>query len=165
VSAWRGKTLRRKKKLKKKPSFHPFRSGLEKRVAMELVGYAYEPKESIVEYQVPHKYHPDFVHPKNPKIILEIKGYFRSSSEASKYVWVKRDNPDKELIFILSDPYKKAHPSCRPRQNGSVMTIAEWCTKKGFLYYSAHSIPQAIKDGTINFDWVQREKEERGIKC
>lgn len=151
------------KKKRKKPSFSPYRSGLEKRLATgPLVQFDYEPKSAVVEYSVPHKYNPDFVHKDCPNVILEVKGYFKTSTEASKYVSVARDNPDKELIFILSDPYKKAYPTCAERKDGSYQTLAEWCKRHKFLYYKADDIPKEIKLGRMTEHWIRNEKLKRG---
>jgi hypothetical protein len=139
---------------------------LEKRVAALLSGeYEYEPKHAIRQYTVAHKYNPDFVHPDSAEVLLEVKGYFRTSSEASKYVHIKRDNPDTEIIFIFSNANKKCHPNCRPRKDGTVLSLHEWCTKNGFLYYTEKNLPKEIKEGRITQKWIKAEKIRRQIKC
>jgi hypothetical protein len=149
---------------KKKPSYAPFRSAFEKRVSKKLAdSYLYEPAGIRLDYTISHRYQPDFVHPKSEGILLEVKGYFRDASEARKYVAVKRDNPDIELIFIFNNPDKKAHPNCRPRKDGTVMTLHEWCMKEGFLYYHERELPDEILEGRMNWSWIQRERLARGI--
>jgi hypothetical protein len=150
-------------KKRKKPAYFPFRSALEKRIANKIDrDYNYEPKESKVEYTVPHKYTPDFVHPNYPKVYLEVKGYFRTSAEAGKYVSIKRDNPDIEIVFIFNNPFKKAHPNCRPRKDGSLLTLDEWCTKHEFLYYSEKELPLEILKGSVTKRWIKKERKARG---
>ena len=167
MTAWTPQWQRKRKGKgrRKVKSFVPYRSGLEKRVAVLLHTYHYEPKSGKVEYMVPHRYTPDFVHPDNPDILIEVKGYFRTSSESRKYICVKRDNPHKELIFLFQDPYKRATPNCRPRKDGSVMTLAEWANKYGFLFYSVLDIPAELARGDIDMAWIRKQKEERGVKC
>jgi hypothetical protein len=139
---------------------------LEKKVAGALHdSFKYEPTDCKVEYTVPHKYCPDFVHPDAPFVLFEVKGYFRLSSEASKYVHVKRDNPDVELIFLFSNPDKKAHPNCRPRRDGTVLTLREWATKEGFLFYRVDELPPEISDGRITEKWVNTERKRFGYEA
>ena len=149
-------------KKKKSPRYAPFRSALEKRVAGLLTGYAYEPRESVVNYTMPHKYNPDFVPNSNKRVLLEVKGYFRTSSEAAKYVAITKDNPSIELIFIFSNPIKKAHPGCRVRKNGTIMTLAEWCERQEFLYYHEKKLPREITTGNITDKWITQERVKRG---
>lgn len=157
--------MKKKSKVSKRSKIYPYRSKLEKRLAELYLGdYQYEPKSSIVDYTVPHKYTPDFVHKKYPNVYLEVKGYFKTSSECSKYVAVSRDNPSVELIFILDNPYKKAYPTCRKRKDGSILTIAEWCEKHKFLYYSTSDIPKAIINGDPSEHWIRNERIKRGYK-
>jgi hypothetical protein len=139
---------------------------LEKRIAKLLSDdYMYEDKGSKLSYEIPHEYTPDFVHPVSPRVQLEVKGYFRTSAEASKYVHIKRDNPDIELIFIFNNAFKKAHPNCRPRVDGSVLTLDEWCKKHEFLYYEEKSLPSNILEGRLSPRWIRAERKLRGFKC
>jgi len=149
---------------KRTPSYAPFRSAFEKRVSKKLDDtYVYEPKGITMHYTIAHRYNPDFVHPSCPEILLEVKGYFRDASEARKYVSVKKDNPGIELIFIFNNPDKKAHPNCRPRNDGTVMTLHEWCMKEGFLYYHERELPAEIIDGKYDMSWVNHERKKRGL--
>ena len=160
----RKKQAGKPKKKRRTPSYRPYRSALEKRIAKKISeGYQYEPKGVFIDYKMPHRYKPDFVHPKQPNILIEVKGYFRTSSEASKYVCIKRDNPEKEIVFIFNNSFKKAHSNCRPRKDGTVLTLQEWCSKNGFLYYDERDIPQEIIKGTISMSWIKRQKKKRGI--
>jgi hypothetical protein len=148
---------------RKAPKYAPYKSSLEKKVAQLLhKDYRYEPKGTHIEYLVPHKYNPDFVHSNAPFVLLEVKGYFRLSSEAAKYVHAKRANPDVEIIFLFSNPFKKAHPNCRPRRDGSVLTLHEWAIKEGFLYYHVDKLPEEIVMGTMTEEWIKLERERFG---
>jgi hypothetical protein len=113
---------------------------------------------------VPHKYTPDFVLPSIPKVLLEVKGYFRTSAEAAKYVHVKRCNPQLEIIFIFGNVNKKAHPNCRPRKDGTVLTLWEWCRNNEFLYYEEKHLPPEIVKGTISWKWIKKEREKKGYE-
>ena len=148
---------------RKKSKFHPYKSALEKKVAGRLgKEYEYEPTESKVKYSVPHVYSPDFVNPSMPSVIFEVKGYFRTSAEASKYVHIKANNPEVELVFIFSNVMKKAYPGCRPRKDGTVLTLAEWAKKNEFLYYQEAGLPDAILEGKVTKEWVAKQREAMG---
>jgi hypothetical protein len=151
------------KKKKKKPTYYPYRSLLEKRIATRLdTSYEYEPKSAKLDYMVLHKYTPDFVSATNKNVVIEVKGYFRTSSEATKYVHIKRYNPEIELIFIFGNPFKKAHPNCRPRKNGTLLTLAEWCGNHEFLYYSEKKLPKEIITGKTTEGWIKKERKRFG---
>ena len=153
----------RANKPRKKPRFHPYRSALEKRMAALLSDeYTYEPKWGKLSYQVPHVYNPDFIHDGADFIIIEVKGFFRTSAEAAKYVHVKAANKDKEIIFLFFNANKKCHPNCRPRKDGTVMSIWEWCIKHEFLFYEEKAIPQTLLDGKADRAWVAKERERFG---
>jgi hypothetical protein len=152
------------KKKRKTPAYAPFRSALEKRISTKISpDFMYEPKSISVEYMTEHKYSPDFVLPSIPEVLIEVKGYFRESSEASKYVSIKRSNPNLEIIFIFSNSFKKAHPNCRPRKDGTLLTLSEWCTKHGFLFYEEHHLPHEIVKGAVTWKWVCTERRKFGL--
>ena len=150
------------RKEKHRPKIYPYKSTLEYKVAKEyLTNYLYEPKESIVTYQVPHEYNPDFVHPNQPDILIECKGFFiKGFSDAQKYLAVIRDNPDKELVFVFSDPNKKAYAQCRSRKDGSFMTLAEWCEKNYIIYFTPETLPRDLIKGRWNLDDLRRYKDK-----
>lgn len=141
---------------------NPFKSTLEHKIATRvLTEYLYEPKGSGIEYTVPHVYNPDFIHPQQPDIIIEVKGYFiKGHSDCQKYIAVARDNPDKELVFIFSDPDKKAYGQCRERKDGTFMTLAEWSRKNNFLYFHADKVPRDLCKGRWNIDQVREYKNK-----
>ena len=149
---------------KKRKSFYPFRSALEKRIAGVLKGFKYEAKESKLDYVIPHKYTPDFVHPDAPDVLIEVKGYFRDAKENTKYLHIRNANPEKEVIFIFYNTMKKLHGNCRPRKDGTVMTIDEWLRKHQFLYYLERALPKEITEGKITKEWIKQQREEFGYE-
>lgn len=146
------KQYREKRAPVRHSKIHPYKSTLEYKVAKEaLQEYEYEPKGSDVTYTIPHTYNPDFVHPKQPDLLMEIKGWFiKGHSDCQKYLSIIRDNPDKELIFIFSDPDKKCYAQCKTRKDGSIMTLAEWCRKNLILYFKVEDIPRDLAKGRWN---------------
>lgn len=90
-------------------------------------------KEDKVEYSIVHTYEPDFVYEKDGKVFLiETKGRFRDSAEASKYIWIRKVLPENtELIFIW-ERSGTAFPFSRKRKDGTRATHKEWADKNGF---------------------------------
>jgi hypothetical protein len=113
-----------------------FRSGLEKTFAAlyPKKEFVYEPFD--IPYTTHRKYKPDFVHTPTGKLI-ECKGFFRQG-DTLKYKAI-RDCSDKELIFVLSDPFKKV-------RKGAKITMAQWCDKEGFKYFTVQQ-----KDELMNY--------------
>lgn len=100
----------------------------------ELQGYDHHPPK--LYYTVEHSYEPDFIHSDEPNIVIEVKGRFRDSAEASKYKWIRDCNPDIELVFIFERhqtpmPFAKVRKKC-----GTKMSHGEWATKNGFRHYT-----------------------------
>jgi len=139
-----------------------YKSTLETKVARDyLQNCLYEPKESRVKYTVPHEYRPDFVHPNQLDILLEVKGYLiKGSADAQKYLAIIRDNPDKELVFIFSDPNKRAYPGCKMRKDGTYLSLGEWCFKHKILYFKVEDIPTELRNGEWSIEDVRRYKAE-----
>ena len=122
---------------KSKKSFEPkFRSGLEKTFAALYPEkeFVYEPFD--IPYTTHRKYKPDFLHTPTGKLI-ECKGFFRQG-DTLKYKAI-RDCSDNELIFVLSDPFKKV-------RKGAKITMAQWCDKEGFKYFTVQQ-----KDELMNY--------------
>lgn len=116
-----------------------YRSGFEGRLHKgPLKNCEYEPMS--LSYVQEKSYIPDFV---KGKYLFEAKGRFRTYAEASKYVAVKKHNPDYELIFIFSDP-KKPMPGSVARKDGTKMTHGEWAAKNGFRYFTEQTIPASL---------------------
>ena len=66
----------------------------------------WEHHNGIIEYSIPHKYHPDFIRILEGKVIyLEAKGRFWDYAEYTKYKWIKEVLPEEcELVFLFSNP-------------------------------------------------------------
>jgi len=126
---------------KKKGPFKPkFRSGLEKTFAAlyPKEDFDYEPYD--IPYITKRKYKPDFVHKPTGKMI-ECKGFFRQG-DTLKYKAI-RDCSDKELIFVLSDPFKKV-------RKGAKITMSQWCDKEGFKYFTVQQKEELMNYVTNN---------------
>ncbi len=115
-----------------------YRSKLEQRLGKgTFKGLKYE---SIKLPYTQHKeYVPDFINT-DKQILFEVKGYFRASTEARKYVDVQKCNPDWHIIFVFSDPTKPLPWSKRRSGDGRRMTHGEWASNHGFEYCTEHSI-------------------------
>lgn len=95
-------------------------------------------KPEPLKYQMLKTYSPDA---KFGSTLIEVKGYFRNSAEAAKYLWVKEQYPDIELVFVFANPDKPIAWAKR-RKDGSRMTHGEWADSKGFKYYSTKNLPK-----------------------
>lgn len=94
-----------------------------------------------VPYTVEHKYHPDFV---IGKYIIEAKGRFLESSEAAKYIWVRKTLPeDKELVFLFYS-IKTRMPGAKKRRDGTYYTQVEWAEKNNFKWYTEETIKEIL---------------------
>ena len=110
-----------------------YRSGLERAFAEKTKGFDFEPFD--IPYIVERNYKPDFV---KGKFIIECKGFFRSG-DTQKYKAIKKcTEGDYELIFVLSDPYKKV-------RKGSKMNMGEWCEKEGIKHFTLFEVKQLEK--------------------
>lgn len=138
-----------------------YRSSLEAKLAnSELIEFDYEPRNSQVAYTVPHNYFPDFIHPDQPNVIVEAKGYFRGgSADTKKYLAVIKDNPDKELVFIFPDPNKKAYPQCRMRSDGTYLSMGDWCTMHNILYFKVGNLPIGFIKGRMSVETLRSYKK------
>ena len=106
-----------------------FRSGLEERIAQDLleagVDFSYE--DQVIHYVKPEKvarYTPDFVLENN--IIIEVKGRFLTA-DRQKHLLVKKQHPDKDIRFVFSRSKERISKK-------SKTTYADWCTKHGFKF-------------------------------
>tara|TARA_A100001015_G_C14918928_1_gene683500 strand:- start:390 stop:776 length:387 start_codon:yes stop_codon:yes gene_type:complete len=110
-----------------------YRSGLESVIAQALAGHGFKYEPFSVPYVTHRKYTPDFV---KGKYLIEAKGFFRAG-DTMKYKAI-RDCIDGELIFILSDPYRKV-------RKGSKMSMGQWCEKEGIAYFGVPDIDKLLK--------------------
>lgn len=99
-----------------------------------------------INYVSHHTYQPDFVYKDSEGIewLIEVKSIFQDSSEASKYKWIARSlGPDQSLVFVFENPNQKIHWQ-KERKDGTKMTLAEWATKNGFLWFTGDTIEKIL---------------------
>lgn len=122
-----------------------YRSKFERVFGDQFRTLDYEPTNIV--YWSQHTYTPDFVTPSG-KHWFELKGFFRNSGEAKKYVDVSKqlhfDKPDDMnhtpvLIFVFMDPDKKM-PGARRRKDGTVYTMKDWADKNGFRWCTIDTV-------------------------
>lgn len=109
----------------KRNRLYPYKSDLELRVA-ETLGPDWEYEGEQVKYIIHGKYTPDFSCGNH--IMIEVKGFFRTGDQR-KYLSIKNSNPDRELVFVLSDPNK-------PVRKNAKLTMSQWCDRHGISWYS-----------------------------
>jgi hypothetical protein len=128
--------LARKISLAQAAKLKGFRSGLEDKVAAELIagGHAYEYEKLKIEYVKPArkaKYTPDFKILSNG-IIVETKGRFLTE-DRQKHLLIKSQHPAYDIRFVFSNSRTRI-------SKASKTTYGMWCETHGFLY-SDKSIP------------------------
>lgn len=118
----------------------PYRSWLEYNLHKgKLSKLPYEPH--FVLYDVIKKnrrYTPDFVAHGNK--LIEAKGRFRDSNEASKYIQLKANGY--EICFIFQRPTLPLAWSKR-KKDGTKSTHADWAKSHGFEFCGLDNIPDA----------------------
>lgn len=119
-----------------------FRSGLEEKVAAQLVSNGIDPKfETIKLPYTLHKncnYTPDF--PVGKRIIIETKGRFQTA-DRMKMLLVKEQHPEYEFRFVFTNPNQKI-------SKVSKTTYATWCDKNGFKWAK----------GLVPLEWIEEIK-------
>ena len=94
-----------------------------------------------IPYTIDHNYTPDF---KVGNIYIEAKGRFLDSSEASKYVWIRKKLPEgTELVFLFYNP-KTPMPHARKRKDGTKRSHAEWADKNEFRWFTEETIEEIL---------------------
>ena len=116
-----------------------YRSGLEKEAAKKLRRYKYEPEG--FEYTVRKKYWPDFV---KGDIWIEVKGRFRNSEEAAKYIHIRNCWPSKRLVFLFQNP-ETPMPGAKKRKDGSKYTVSQWARDNGFEWATLETIGDRLR--------------------
>lgn len=97
--------------------------------------FEFHPDDKI-EYTVSHKYTPDFkVIKDDSTFYLELKGRFRTSTEASKYKYVRESLSSTEEIVFIFMKQNTYMPNAKKRKDGTKQTQEEWATKNGFRYF------------------------------
>ena len=114
-------------KPKNKKRKDQYRSGLERTFATNVEGCGLEFEPASLPYTMHRKYLPDFV---KGDVLIECKGFFRAG-DTLKYKSVRDSYPQQELIFVLSDPYKKV-------RKGSKLCMGQWCFKEGFAFFTVN---------------------------
>jgi hypothetical protein len=117
--------IKRKKKVYR-------RSGFEDEVEAFLkslnIKYEYEPKDKVLEYNIPeslHKYTPDFV---IKGVIYETKGLW-DLEDRTKILHLKRCHPKQRIVMVFQAPNAKIY-------KGSKTTYAMWCDKNNIEWCS-----------------------------
>jgi hypothetical protein len=113
-----------------------YRSGLEGRIAKELLARGIDPQfEKVkIRYSVPtkdHSYTADFLLPNG--IVVETKGRFLSK-DRQKHLLIKAQCPEWDLRFVFTNPQARI-------SKASTTTYSDWCRKNNFLFAKG-SIPQ-----------------------
>ena len=99
-------------------------------------------------HYVQHKvYEPDFTLTTTSGIIfIEVKGRFRDSAEARKYVDIRESLKNtEELVFLFYDS-NTPMPRARRRSDGTKFTMSEWADKNGFRFFDAVTIEAFLED-------------------
>lgn len=126
-----------RRKVRKKQSLP---KGIDSKLELELSRNGLKGcdwKPPCLEYYIHKEYHPDALY---GDTLIEVKGYFRTSAEASKYVHIQAQNTEYELVFVFADPSKPI-PWAKRRKDNTRMTHGEWAERHGFTYYSQHKLP------------------------
>lgn len=121
-----------------------FRSGLEEKIAEQLVTEGIDPKfESLkLPYRVEKSctYTPDF--PCGKRIIIETKGRFQTA-DRMKMLMVQKQHPEYEFRFVFSNCNAKI-------SKASNTSYARWCEKNNFKFANK----------TIPEEWIKEIKED-----
>lgn len=124
----------------------PYDSMTEKRLHEGVLSVAsFHPDK--IEYEIPHRYEPDFEYTDSDGLtwLIEVKAIFNDSAEASKYQWIAKALPDnKSLVFVFERPDSPIHWQ-RKRKDGSKMTYREWANKNGFMVFTEDDIGNLLK--------------------
>jgi hypothetical protein len=107
-------------------------------------------KGDRLPYAVEHTYEPDFLFQLNGKLwVVEVKGRFRDSTEAAKYIWVRKmlehwpyylksGCSEIELILLFENAATPM-PFSKRRKDGTKLSHGEWATKNGFRWLCGKS--------------------------
>lgn len=121
--------FRKRPQAKPKTTTDPYRSGLERKIALSLqargISFSYESEKLDFRIERTAKYLPDFIlQGPNGKIYVEAKGYL-TSADRSKMVRVKKSNPQADIRFVFGKSSNRLNKK-------SPTTYADWATKNGF---------------------------------
>lgn len=118
------------------------RSKFEVDLKKKLKGCDYEPCR--YDYTWEAQYVPDFVPRKEPNVLIEAKGRFRTRAESRKYQAVQQCNPDIEIVFVFMNP-RVPMPGARKRKDGTKLTHAEWAESNNFRWFTLGTLPDEWK--------------------
>ena len=91
-----------------------------------------------INYIIEKVYEPDF---KYNNIYVEVKGYFATPQQASKYIWIRKHLPKgSELVFVF-DNLKQPFPRSKKRKDGSRFSVGDWAKRNKFTYYTKFNMP------------------------
>lgn len=108
-------------------------------------------KDHFVSYTIQHIYEPDFTRVIGDELyILETKGRFRTTSEASKYIAIREaiadivpfDYVPKFCFLFYSGTTPMPH--AKRRKDGTKLTVGEWATKHKFEWYTPETLPSFL---------------------
>lgn len=117
-----------------------YRSGLESKIAKELLAQGIDPKfeQVIIRYTVPessHRYTADFQLPNG--VVVESKGLFKSA-DRKKHLLIKNQLPIWDIRFVFTNPNARISKKSETR-------YSDWCEKYGFKWAKG-SIPKSWID-------------------
>ena len=94
-----------------------------------------------VPYVIARKYHPDFkTRVGNKTILIEAKGFFAETNEATKYKHVRDHLPDNcELVFLFMRSTTPM-PRAKVKKDGTKTTMADWAERNDFRWFSEDNI-------------------------
>lgn len=114
--------------MRKKNYKAPYKSRFEQEFAKARPELGYE--TTRLEYTTQHTYTPDF---SGFTTHYELKGRFRTSAEAAKYIAVMAAHPKLKFRFVFMDA-DKPMPGARRRKDGTIYTMGEWADRNNFPY-------------------------------
>lgn len=121
-----------------KKRYSPYKGKLEFDVAAQLgkegVTFSYEGKRLPYLPLKPSYYVLDFHQFPASNIIIETKGWFRTSRERTRFLDIRQQYPDLDIRFVFSDANK-------PISKGSKTSYGAWCEQHGFKY-ATKVVPQ-----------------------
>lgn len=107
---------------KSKKDNTPYKSRLEKKIALFLADPEQVYENTRLKYDVTHTYTPDFQI--GPNKFIEGKGLFKASDRA-KHLYIRKQHPDIKIYFVFGNPNNRL-------SRASKTTYADWATKHGF---------------------------------
>ena len=125
-----------------------FDSKFEKELHEGVLSHCdYHTKETY-EYAITHKYHPDFIWEDSNGFtyLIESKGRFAETSEASKYRHVREHLPPFVEIVFLFQHAKTPMPRAKVRKDGTKATHGEWATKNNFRWFTTETIGELFNE-------------------